>query len=170
MRIDRAASTRRRCGRVVSIRALGLSPNQGHRMLGLGGRRTSTPGRSGRTPPKRPGARAEANLRKGGREFPFVWDVRPNAVWRFGRVFLRCPRCDGRVTRLYVPTADVWIACRRCWGLSDPSQKQSYVSGGLLGEILGSWGKSGTGSARKRRRVAAQKRYADRQEILSRLR
>jgi hypothetical protein len=115
----------------------------------------------------RPGARGEAIFRQGEREFLVERHVRPNAVWRFGRLFLRCPRCDERVTRLYVPTADAWIACRRCWGLSYPSQKQSYVSGGLLGAILGSWGKSETGFARERRRVAAQKRYAERRTILS---
>jgi len=32
------------------------------------------------------------------------WEIRPNAVWRFGRVFLVCPRCDHHVTRVYVPS------------------------------------------------------------------
>jgi len=52
------------------------------------------------------------------------------------------------VTRLYVPTADAWLAYRRCWGLSYPSQKQSYRTGGFLFELLGSWGKSETVLAR----------------------
>ena len=97
----------------------------------------------------------------------FRWHVRPNAVWRFGRVFLECPRCNSRVTRLYVPTSEAWLACRRCWGLSYPSQKQTYKSGGFLGPLLGSWGKAETVLARNRRRVAAQKRYAERRAILA---
>lgn len=71
------------------------------------------------------------------------------------------------MTRPYLPTADAGVACQRCWGLSYPSQKQSYVSGGFLFELLGSWGKSETAHARKRRRVAAQKRYAERGTILA---
>ena len=31
------------------------------------------------------------------------FEIRENAVWRYGRVFLRCPRCSGRVTRI-LPT------------------------------------------------------------------
>ena len=51
-----------------------------------------------------------------------------------------------------------------------PVPKAGYVSDGFLGAILGSWGKSEGAFARERRRVAAQKRYADRQEILGRVR
>ena len=67
------------------------------------------------------------------------------------------PCCKGRVTRLYVPTADAGVACRRCFGLSYRSQQQSYRTGGFLFELLGSWGKlpshaslCGTGSRRWR--------------------
>ena len=52
------------------------------------------------------------------------------------------------------------------WGLSYPSQKQSYRSGGFLFELLGSWGESETALARKRRRGASQQPYAERREIL----
>src|SRR5204863_3725997 len=51
-------------------------------------------------------------------------EVRPNAVWRFGRVFLRCPNCGRLATRLYLPTADVEPACRRCWGLTYESRQR----------------------------------------------
>ena len=113
-----------------------------------------------------PGARGEATFRAAGREFGFAWEVRANAVWRFGRLFLHCPRCERRATRLYVPTADAWLACRRCWGLSYSSQKNSYRWGGFLFELLGSWGESETALARKRRRVASSQRYGIRREIL----
>jgi hypothetical protein len=33
----------------------------------------------------------------------FAWLVRPNAVWRRGRVFFRCAACDRTCTRLYAP-------------------------------------------------------------------
>lgn len=51
----------------------------------------------------------------------WVWfrvEVRPNAVWRHGRVFLVCPSCGGRRTRLYLPTAGAILACRMCFGMS----------------------------------------------------
>jgi hypothetical protein len=48
---------------------------------------------------------------------------RPNAVWRFGRVFLICPSCRDRRTRLYLPrvtteSAGVVVGCRVCLGLT----------------------------------------------------
>jgi hypothetical protein len=44
-------------------------------------------------------------------------EVSANAVWRRGRLFLRCPQCEQRATRLYVPIAELQPRCRRCWGL-----------------------------------------------------
>ncbi len=75
-------------------------------------------------------------------------------------------RATCRVTRIYVPTADAGLACRRCWGLSYASQKQSYRTGGFLGALLGSWGKAETVLARERRRIAAEQRHAERRAIL----
>lgn len=64
---------------------------------------------------------------------PLVADVRPNAIWRAGRVFVRCPRCEYWATRLYVPVAGVDLRCRRCWGLSYESRSRTY---GLRGTSL----------------------------------
>jgi hypothetical protein len=38
------------------------------------------------------------------------WELRPNSVWRFGRAFLVCPRCEQRVTRVYVPVEPLGLA------------------------------------------------------------
>ena len=35
------------------------------------------------------------------------FELLPNAVWRFGRVFLRCPECGRRATRIYIPTENL---------------------------------------------------------------
>lgn len=53
-------------------------------------------------------------------------ELRPNLIWRFGRLFLRCRRCDGRVTRLYFAVPGAAPRCRRCWGLSYSSRAWSY--------------------------------------------
>src|SRR5262245_20081797 len=56
-----------------------------------------------------------------------AWELRANAVWRFGRVFLKCPRCQRGATRIYVPTREASAACRRCWGLTYRStQERNY--------------------------------------------
>ena len=54
----------------------------------------------------RPGARGMSTYTVEGREITASWEVRQNAVWRRGRVFLRCPKCDQRCTRLYLPLCD----------------------------------------------------------------
>jgi len=46
----------------------------------------------------RPGARRRVTCTFTGRDVTADWEIRPNAVWRQGRVFLKCPRC-GRRTR-----------------------------------------------------------------------
>lgn len=48
----------------------------------------------------------------------FRVEVRPNAVWRRGRVFFECDRCRRRCTRLHLPLPDAPLACRRCYGLT----------------------------------------------------
>jgi hypothetical protein len=93
------------------------------------------------------------------------WLIRANAVWRFGRVFLKCPKCRRLATRLYLPTADTPAWCRRCWGLSYDSRKANYRTGGFLGALLGSWAEGETILARERRRLASAARYAERQEL-----
>jgi len=82
----------------------------------------------------RSGARGSATYRLKGRDITADWEVRPNAVWRLGRVFLECPRCRRRTTRLYSPLEDSWLACRRCWGLT-------YNSKALLSYKNSLWGR-----------------------------
>src|SRR5262245_10924647 len=69
-----------------------------------------------------PGARGTVSYKPEGREVTASWEIRQNAVWRAGRVFLICPRCGRRCTRLYLPGPDSWLACRRCWGLTYSSR------------------------------------------------
>jgi hypothetical protein len=90
---------------------------------------------------------SKSSLRSGSHETWEQWEgeggseiVKPatarmhsmNAVWRRGRLFFRCPACQGRVTRLYVPIAGRQPRCRRCWGLSYESQSWSYKATGML--------------------------------------
>jgi hypothetical protein len=72
-----------------------------------------------------------------GRTVTVGWEVGPNKVWRFGRVFLRCPACTSRATRLYVPTSESpRAACRSCWGLTYASrQNHNYKDSGPLRSI-----------------------------------
>jgi hypothetical protein len=71
-----------------------------------------------------------------------TWEVRQNAVWRRGRVFLRCPRCQRCCTRLYLPLETLWLACRRCWGLTYVSRqlqnyKDSFWGRGTIARMFG---------------------------------
>jgi hypothetical protein len=81
-----------------------------------------------------PGALGTATFTVRGHSHSVEWEVRQNTVWRRGRVFLRCPRCTRRCTRLYLPLETSWLACRRCWGLS-------YVSRQLLNYKDSLWGR-----------------------------
>ena len=89
-------------------------------------------------------------------------EVWPNAVWRCGRLFLRCPRCTGRVTRVYLPTTDADPRCRRCWGLSYESRSWSYTPCGVLGPFLGPVAYVTTGVRRDERMAVSRARYAAR--------
>ena len=53
-----------------------------------------------------------------GRRWTLEAEILSNAVWRRGRLFFRCPRCERRATRLYVPVVGLEPRCRRCWGLN----------------------------------------------------
>ena len=78
----------------------------------------------------RPGDRGSLTWNLPGRSVSLDWELRANAVWRFGRAFLRCPKCSRLATRIYVPTSEAWAACRRCWGLTYESrQERNYKSG-----------------------------------------
>jgi len=110
----------------------------------------------------------------GGRSFTVDFEIRANRVWRHGRMFLQCPRCSRRATRLYVPTVTAWAACRRCWGLTYQSRTQNnYKDGG--GGVFGLVGmghrfmaRIQTAHARERRREASLERWAERRDILTR--
>ena len=99
------------------------------------------------------------------RSLSIDWALRANAVWRFGRVFLRCPKCDRLATRIYVPRADAWPACRRCWGLTYESRRANYNVTGPF-SMLGSFAEAETVLARARRAQASAERYAERRAIL----
>jgi hypothetical protein len=115
--------------------------------------------------PMRVGSRGEATfLLAGVRSVVVQFEVRANAVWRYGRVFLRCPRCSGRVTRIYLPRSDAGHACRRCWGLTYRSRMADYKRRGLSA-YLGTWGEAATSLARERRREASAKRWAERRAL-----
>lgn len=74
-----------------------------------------------------PGSCGYATFTVGNQTHSAQWEVRSNAVWRLGRVFLNCQRCGKRCTRLYLPLETSWLACRRCWGLTYVSQAlQNY--------------------------------------------
>jgi hypothetical protein len=108
----------------------------------------------------RPGASGAVARTVGGCDLALAWDCRPNAVWRFGRVFLHCPRCERRATRLYLPTATAELACRRCLGLTyESQQRRNYKGGAPFARWL-------TLGDRTRRAEASARRWADRRAIL----
>jgi hypothetical protein len=118
----------------------------------------------------RPDRCGSATWTRDGRTLSVDFEVRANAVWRFGRVFFRCARCRRLATRMYVPTADSWPACRRCWGLTYESrQRGNYKDTGslpALGFTARSVAESQTLHERDRRAQEAVKRYAERRAIL----
>jgi hypothetical protein len=115
-----------------------------------------------------PGSRVKLMWSPNGTTAP-SWEidseVRPNAVWRKGRLFFLCPRCQRRATRLYVPLANVEPRCRQCWGLSYVSQSWSYQPTGPLGAIFGPVAYATTDMRREERRKAALERYAARRKL-----
>ena len=109
--------------------------------------------------PLRPGWSASLSCTVGAVEFSNIRaEVISNAVWRRGRLFLRCPACDRRATRLYVPIVNREHKCRRCWGLSYPSQEWSYRSTGWWGAAFGSPYRINTDNKRDARRREARER------------
>jgi hypothetical protein len=119
----------------------------------------------------KPGARLSLTLTVADRAEPrtAALELRPNAVWRFGRAFFRCPACDRLSTRLYLPTVEAPLRCRRCWGLSYESRQLRGYSlrsrwGPLLSPRAGALVRAD--DARIARAEAAAKRRAERREIL----
>ena len=122
-----------------------------------------------------PGARGTLTYAPEGQDFTATWEVRQNAVWRRGRVFLRCPRCCLYCTRLYVPTREAWLACRRCWGLTYDSRtmqnyKDSLWGRGAIARVFGTtqrdWAIQRTYDDRIERRERAQNRWFQRRRYL----
>jgi hypothetical protein len=113
----------------------------------------------------KPGGRGALTWTLPGQTVKLDWELRANAVWRFGRAFLKCPRCSRLATRIYLPLADSWPACRRCWGLTYESRQHSnYKGDGWFSPR--SLAESQTTMERERRAEAAARRYAERRSIL----
>jgi hypothetical protein len=113
----------------------------------------------------KPGGRGRVTWSPPGQSVTLDWQLRANAVWRFGRVFLTCPQCSRRSTRIYVPLENSWPACRRCWGLTYESRQHSnYRGDGWFSPR--SLAESQTFHARQRRAESAANRYEERRKIL----
>lgn len=122
----------------------------------------------------RPGARGATTHTVEGRDTA-SWEIRQNAVWRRGRVFLQCPKCDQRCTRLYLPRPDSWPACRRCWGLTYASRtllnyKESFWGRGQFARMFGTsqreWAFLTMHEKRMERREASRERWVQRRRYL----
>lgn len=121
--------------------------------------------------PVAPGAHGELSFTLKDRSHDVRWESRPNAVWRRGRVFLRCAQCSGRCTRLYLPKWDSWLACRRCWGLTYASRtlqnyKTSLWGRGAFAKMFGTtqreWAFDCTYRAREARLRRSRGRWRER--------
>lgn len=123
-------------------------------------------------PDMKAGGHGNLSFTIAGRSHTAEWELSQNAVWKHGRVFFRCPQCSRRATRLYVPVATSWLACRRCWGLTYSSrQTANYKDSGPLAGIGITHRLTAqmlTDGERERRAEAAAKRYTDRRAILAR--
>lgn len=101
--------------------------------------------------------------------FAIEWGLRPNAVWRFGRLFLTCPNCLKLATRIYVPTTKAPPACRQCWGLTYASRKYNGARSGADRVRAASVRALGVTLARLHRRQASVERWAERRVLLQEL-
>lgn len=110
----------------------------------------------------RPGRSGYLLVEVGGASFRVGFELRPNAVWRRGRLFFRCPQCERRSTRLYAPALHSGLRCRRCWGLSYASRGWSYRSTWLLGLWFDPVSHTTTQERRRERYALSRKRYAAR--------
>jgi hypothetical protein len=125
-----------------------------------------------------PGSRGTVTMTVSGRGHTAWWEVRSNAVWRRGRVFLTCERCDRRCTRLYLPLETSWLACRRCWGLTYTSRTlHNYKTSlwgrsrfaAMFGTTQREWAVMYTDDRRQERREASRQRWEKRRPVLARL-
>ena len=90
-----------------------------------------------------PGERGHATYAFDENQVVIAYEIRANSVWRSGRVFFRCPRCERRCTRVYVPKCDsAGPACRLCWGLTYSSRslrsyKNTVWGRGFIARMIG---------------------------------
>jgi hypothetical protein len=98
-----------------------------------------------------------------------------NQVWALGRLFLLCPRCQRRATRLYVPSVVARPECRRCWGLTYSTRtKMNYKRkpAGWLSVVLGismsEWARMETAERRRKKQAEARARYRERRAFFTR--
>lgn len=77
--------------------------------------------------------RAKVTWTIGSRQLLGECELVPNPIWRAGRLFLICPRCAQRRTRLYLPLESSRLACRQCWGLTYDSRAFSNYKDTLWG-------------------------------------
>src|SRR4051812_24892109 len=92
-------------------------------------------------------------------------EVRANAVWRRGRLFLICPRFERRATRLYIP-APPWTSAAGVVGDSATVVSLRVISRwGFWGACSG-LSRRDTSEKRKRRRTAAVGRSEQRRPFL----
>lgn len=125
-------------------------------------------------------ARVTIRLTVDGRHLELFAVRRPNTIWRCGRVFLICPICRMRRTRLYLPRAGhpesptVVVGCRTCLGLTYASRSLRNYRNVLrrrgIGSILG-WSYRDdalieAGRVSRERRAAARARWAERRPFL----
>lgn len=125
--------------------------------------------------PLGPGSQGTVTYRLQGRLKTVSWEVRPNAVWKFGRVFFCCPRCSRRCARLYLPLPECDLACRRCYGLSYASKtlqnyKDSIWGRSRLAKMFQTtqrdWAYESTDERRKNRKNASSERRRKRRRYL----
>ena len=121
----------------------------------------------------RPGARGEVSWTLRTTETEPIqaatvsWELVANRVWRFGRVFLGCPNCRRRATRIYVPKAWAAPRCRTCWGLTYGSRQENYRPTGLFGAWLPSVAECQTQLRREARAIARSRRFMERRSLMA---
>jgi hypothetical protein len=106
-----------------------------------------------------------------GQEWEVQRQLRPNPVWRLGRLFLCCPRCSRHCARLYMPVGHLRPECRRCWGLTYDSRRANYRRAltGFLGEqgiSSSAWERSATLERRRAQRASSAARQDARHHLL----
>lgn len=127
----------------------------------------------------RPGAAGSATFQMGEQEVNVDWELLSNAVWRCGRLFLKCRRCSRRCTRLYMPLSHSEVACRQCYGLSYNSRTLNNYKNSLWGRgpfarmfmtTQRDWAYETTNEARQSRREASIERWDKRRFALAAMR